>query len=129
MNTNYRNRIRRQGGFSLVEMLVVIMVIGILAAIAVPLITNVLTHSKEATAQRNAQAVAALASQAMHAGNTTLNEAASKEAALTLLVNGVTGDGSFENVLFRLPLSEGEQTRLLPYLDYQEGSLIVDSLP
>ena len=110
-------------------MLVVIMVIGILAAIAIPMIVNVLERSKEATAHRNAQAVAALASQAMHAGNKSLNEADSKEAALSLLASGVTGPGGFDNVLFRLPLSQNQQTRLLPYLEFTEGMLVVNTVP
>ncbi|MGI9240242.1 MAG: type IV pilin protein, partial [Verrucomicrobiales bacterium] len=125
VNTKRTDQDRNQRGFSLVEMLVVIMVIGILAAIAIPLITNVLARSNEATIQRNAQSVAALASQAMHAGNTSLNDAATKEEALTLLVDGVTGADSFENVLFRLPLSPNEQTRVLPFLVHDGNGLLV----
>ena len=57
-----------KAGFSLVEMLVVIAVIGIIAAIAVPNIGRVNDAAKEATYKRNAQNIASVFASAQAAG-------------------------------------------------------------
>ena len=125
MNINHTNNVRRKRAFSLIEMLTVIAIIGIITGIAVVLISGIRGKSEEATAKRHAQIVAAMAGQALHAGDTQLLEAGSKEAALKLLSIGVTGEGTFEDVVFRLSLSEKEQADTLPYLELRNGLLVV----
>jgi prepilin-type N-terminal cleavage/methylation domain-containing protein len=62
---------KAQGGFSLVEMLVVIAVIGIIAAIAIPNIGSINDSARKASAQRNAQSIASVLNAAIAAGAST----------------------------------------------------------
>ena len=126
MTSPVRARFSRSRAFSLVEMLVVIAVIGIVSAIGIPLVHNALGRSDEAAAQRNAQIVAAMAGQALHAGNTTLIDAPTKKAAVELLASGVSGTGNFSNIQFRFVLSPGEQERVSRFLRRVDGLLVVN---
>lgn len=111
--------------FSLVEMLVVIAVIGIIAAIAVPNIGRINDSAKEATARRNAQNVASVFASAQAAG---LNFAAASTTpsdivAAIVLGAKVTEKGPFENTWFGVPgLTSADQTAALTYLSYDANS-------
>jgi type IV pilus assembly protein PilA len=81
-------RSRLSKGFSLVEMLVVIAVIGIIAAIAVPNIGRINDSAKDATYRRNAQNLASVFASAQAAGHDfsdggKLNQKAVIEAMIT----------------------------------------------
>ncbi len=116
-----------KAGFSLVEMLVVIAVIGIIAAIAVPNIGRINDSAKEATNRRNAQNLASVYASANAAGHTFAG--ADEEAIVAAIVGGYTisvdDQGPFAGTFFGVPgLSDNDQKAALDYLKIEGGQLI-----
>ena len=56
------NKLKKQGGFTLVEMLIVVAIIAILIAIAIPMVNSALERAREATDAANERAAIGLAS-------------------------------------------------------------------
>ena len=111
-------------GFSLVELLVVIAVIGVITLIGVPIITSVNSKATEARDQRNAQYIASLASNAIASGDLTIPAAGSVDEIIDLLVAGVDGTGAFKGTVFRLQnLNAEERARAKTHLTYVDGNL------
>lgn len=59
---NLKNKLKKQGGFTLVEMLTVVAIIAILIAISIPMVTGALDRASKATDVANVRAAKALAS-------------------------------------------------------------------
>lgn len=113
-----------KAGFSLVEMLVVIAVIGIIAAIAVPTIGNITEQANISKAKRNAQNLASVCASAVAAGATIGTDTATIIGELTSAtgVNGSAAAG-FDGTFFRVPnMSTDEVTAATTYLEYDAGA-------
>ncbi len=99
---NVKVNLSRKAGFSLVEMLVVIAIIGIIAAIAIPNIGSINESARNAAAQRNAQSVASVLNAAVAAGAELTLDASSDGAAVVAEAQkkNQPKDGPFKNKTF-----------------------------
>ncbi|MEZ5301119.1 MAG: prepilin-type N-terminal cleavage/methylation domain-containing protein [Verrucomicrobiales bacterium] len=117
---------KRRGGFTLVELLVVIAVIAMIAAIAVQVVSGVPDRAKEQVARSNAQAIVTLYNSARSV-DAAFTAGSTKEIAdqLEIGVYGVTVPGTF----FQMSdLTDEDRDRALGYLvwDQQADLLIYD---
>ena len=109
----------KAAGFSLVELLVVIAVIGIMAAIAIPMISNINANAQAAKNQRNAQNIASVYGAATAAGAALSSDTVG--TAVDSLQAGVSGAGQFSTTTFRVDISEDEQAAAQALLTLSGG--------
>ena len=112
-----RNRLR--SGFSLGELLTVIAVVGILAAIVLPTLSRVFESAEENGFKRNAQNIAQVYNSARMAG-ASLPDGSDLDAVIQSLAQGVTGKGSLSSVTFQLgAIDQTQMTGAKQFLDWQ----------
>ncbi len=122
MNTLFHHHKLRQG-FSLVEVLAVLVVIGIITSIAIPYISNINNTSHASAARRNAQVVSSTFFVAKTAGVNLWDATSSTAAIVDNLRAGVSPlDGPFKGKMFIVPNlpsdSSPEFTEMMSYLDW-----------
>lgn len=110
----------RKAGFSLVEMLVAIAIIGIIAAIAIPNIGNLNDSAKVATGKRNAQTVASVLNAAIAAGVDTSAWTGTASDLLAKAQAGVSPTtGAFSGKTFTSgPINDTEEAEAAKYLSW-----------
>jgi prepilin-type N-terminal cleavage/methylation domain-containing protein len=125
-----KKRNRLWGGFTLIEMLVVIAVIGLIVSISLPMISHVFGDADSRADKRGAQIICSMAAAAQSAGDTTIASALNAKAAADLVIAGVYGQGEFSDTIFRVPnMTVDERNRALKHLTFSKGVLIYTPQP
>jgi prepilin-type N-terminal cleavage/methylation domain-containing protein len=120
-SSHSRRRDRR--GFSLVELLVVIGVIGILAGLSIPVLNPIRENARINKNARNAQSIVAVASAAQAAGATL--DLSSVNSAIVQLKDGVSGNQSFATSTFKVaPFNSEEIAAISEFLSISDNSLV-----
>lgn len=109
---------RKRGGFGLTEVLMVVAILGVITALALPALAGVLQGGRSAKSKQQAQTIAQTFAAAEAVG--AVFAVSSREGVVDALTRpeGVTGVGIFENVIFSVKLTAAEQNevRTSPFL-------------
>jgi prepilin-type N-terminal cleavage/methylation domain-containing protein len=127
---NYPPNNGQQSGFTLVELLVVVALIAILAAVSTTTLQNYSEKAKETNARRTAQTVANVAAAAQAAGNVSLASSLDIGSVVTQLESGVNGTGIFSEKIFQTTkVSADTLERAKTYLTIDQGLVHYSQTP
>lgn len=118
---------RLQPGFSLLEMLMVIAVIGIITSMALAVFGGASQGAEEAKNRRNAQEIASVASSASAAGVDFMVPGDETATINNLSVGRMASEGVFKDRLYKLPpMHETELQGAMKYLTLTDSELLYD---
>ena len=122
---------RHQRGFSLVEILVVISVIGVIASMAMASMTNVSENTKVIAAKANARNIAATFHDGLAAGSPAFKQSTDVSSAMNAVGTGGHGAGLLSGSTFVLKGVSATMDAGKPsiqqakyYLSWENGTLI-----
>ena len=108
----------KRDGFGLTEVLMVVAILGVITALALPALAGVLQGGRSAKSKQQAQTIAQTFAAAEAVG--AVFAVSSREGVVDALTRpeGVTGVGIFENVIFsvKLTIAEQNEVRTSPFL-------------
>jgi prepilin-type N-terminal cleavage/methylation domain-containing protein len=117
-------------GFSLVELIVSVAILGILVCIALPTLLNIFGEAESAKTTRNAHTIATTYASARAAGATFTSSPTDVRGMVMELNEGKNGAGMMADSLFSVnPLSSDEMNAVLKRLRYlpETDSLVISS--
>ena len=114
-------------GFNLVELVVVVAIMGVIAAVAIPTLSNVSGGAKKASSQRNAQHVVTIYEAGAAAGIKWSGSDRNSKIA-SVIAGAQPNDGPFAGKTFTVPNIGGtDLTDTYPYIGYDaSGDLFYD---
>jgi prepilin-type N-terminal cleavage/methylation domain-containing protein len=117
---------QQQSGFSLIEMLTTIVIIGLLAAIIIPSFGNVLDSAGNAKDRRNAQQLAATSAAAVAVGLDFVAGSDLETTVRKIVQGAVPTSDNFKDHRFQVPMGgEADIVGAMKYLSIRDGRLVV----
>ena len=117
---NLKNKLNKKGGFTLIEMLIVVAIIAILIAVSIPLVTSALDKAKEATDTANERSAVALAEVKFLSEDITWTGTGdARTAVFAYQVSGSAGS------LVEVPTTAGDDFKYGQCKDHEDGYIKV----
>lgn len=122
-----RNKSSSKNAFSLVEMLVMLVIMGIMTAVAIPRITVLQQHTNRTVHRENARRVVSICSAARAAGYDFVEgQTDVREVVRAVSAGHHLTEGALAGSFFGLPeLNDGLQQALVPYLEIRSSVLVL----